>query len=108
MKIATVKISWTRSPSADVTSRMIEINKNGEVTALDLPPEVGEYVLDVEAGGAVSVKTTVFDSEGNEATSDTYSFVLGDLTAPVPDSNFSHEILAVRVEVETPVETPVE
>lgn len=102
MKIANVKISWVRSPSADVTSRKIEVTKNGEVTTLDLGPEVSDYVLDVEALGAVTVKTTVFDSEGQQATSDTYSFTLGDLEAPLPDTNFFHEVLSVRDDAAAP------
>lgn len=99
MKVATVKIGWSRSPSADVVSRKLELTKNGETTTIDLGPEVSEYTIEVAALGAVQFRTTVFDSEGNEATSEVYTFTLGDLEAPQPDTGLFHEVVEVRDEV---------
>lgn len=105
MKIATVKLGWERSVSADVTSRVVTITKDGETTTIDVGPEVSEYVLEVEALKSVAFNTTVFDSEGNETTMETYSFTLGDLTPPQPDTNPFHEVLSVRDdEVPAPTE----
>lgn len=102
-KIANVKLSWTRSPSADVASRKIVITKNGEETTLEFGPEVSDYTLDVPAMGSLQFKTIVLDSEGKTATSETYSFTLGDLEDPVPDTNLFHEILSVRDEGTPPI-----
>ncbi len=92
---ATVRLGWVRSVSADVTSRRVIITKNGEQTTIDVGPEVSEYVLEVEASSSVQFQTIVTDSEGKEATSETYSFVLGDLVPPQPDTGLFHEVLGL-------------
>ncbi len=92
---ATVRLGWVRSVSADVTSRKVIITKNGEQTTIDVGPEVSEYVLEVEASSSVQFQTIVTDSEGKEATSETYSFVLGDLVPPQPDTGLFHEVLGL-------------
>lgn len=104
MKIATVKLGWTRSVSPDVTSRQIVITKDGEQTTIDVGAEVSEYVLEVEASKSVTFHTTVFDSEGNSTSMESYSFTLGDLEAPQPDTNPFHEVLSVRDAELEPVE----
>lgn len=97
MLIATVRIGWVRSVSTDVVSRKIDITKDGVgLDTIEVGPEVSEYHLDIEATGSVQVKTTVIDSEGLQTVSDTYSFVIGDLVNPQPDTGFFHEILSVR------------
>ena len=95
-KVADVKISWVRSPSADVTRRTVEVTINGQTTMTQVGPEVSEYVLEIAASGSVSVKTTVFDESGKQASSEVYSFRLDDLEAPLPDTDLIHEVLAVR------------
>jgi len=82
-----VKLTYTRSPSADVTSRKIAVTKNGTTTTYDVGPEVSEFVLQVRANESVQVQTTVFDSEGRQASSEIATFTAGDLTDPLPDTN---------------------
>lgn len=96
MKVAKVRIKWKRSVSNDIEKRVITIDKGGEVTELELGVEVSEYVFDIEANTTTHVTTTLTDAEGNVVTSDLYSFPIGDLEFPQPDTEFSHEILEVR------------
>lgn len=92
---ASIRLFWTRSASADIASRKITITKNGETTVLEVGPEVNEYVLDVDASSSVVFLTEVTDSEGRTATSEAYSFTVGDLVPPQPDTGLGHEVLAV-------------
>lgn len=103
MKVADVKLSWQRSVSSDVTSRRIVIRKNGEETTVEVGPEVDQYTLEVQAQSSVSFHTVVVDGEGNEVSSETYSFNLGDLELPQPDTVLMHEVIAIR-DTETPAE----
>ncbi len=96
MKVATVKLGWMRSASADVNAQKIEVTKNGELTTIDLPAEVEEFTLEVQAVSTVTFKVSAIDAEGNVATSDLYSFTLGDLEAPLAPTGLFHEILAVN------------
>ena len=95
-KVADVKLSWVRSPSADVNKRRITVTKNGETTVTDLGAEVSEYVIEVHAMGVVTFKTEVFDNEGRSAVSETYTFTLGDLVPPQPDTGLFHDVVGVR------------
>ncbi len=63
---------------------------------VDLGPEVDSYVLAVAAKGVVSFKTVVVDLEGNEVSSSDYSFTLGDLELPQPDTLLHHDVVGVR------------
>jgi len=103
VKQARVRIGWTRSASADVTSREIEITKNGETTVVSIGPEAESYELDIVAMSAVNVRTKVYDAEGNFMYSETYTVALGDLEAPAPDTEFFHEILSVVDVPDSPV-----
>ncbi len=96
MLVADVKLSWQRSVSADINSRKIVITKNGESTTVEVGPEVDSYTLEVSASSTVSFNTVVTDTEGNEVSSETYSFTIPDLEAPQPDTNLFHEITGVR------------
>lgn len=95
-KIATVSISWIRSPSADVSERQLIVTKDGETTTYDVGPEVSDYQIDVEASKSISFKTIVKDSEGLTATSETATFTVGDLEAPLPDTGLTADIVSVR------------
>lgn len=97
-KLATVRLGWTRSPSADAEKVEITVNINGAETKAELPIEVEEYLIEVAALGAVQFSVKTFDSEGNESTSEVHDFVLGDLEAPAPASNLFHEVVAIRDE----------
>jgi hypothetical protein len=104
MKAANVKIGWVRSPSSDVTSRKLVLTVDSEVTEIELGPEVESFDIQVKALSSVVFKTIVFDSEGNQAEASSYSFTLGDLEAPLPDTGLFHEILGV---VDLPDPEPV-
>jgi len=74
MKVADVKLKWTRSPNSDVTSRKLNVTINGETNSYDVGPEVSEYMIEVQALGTVQFNTTIFDNEGNEVSSETATF----------------------------------
>jgi hypothetical protein len=69
---------------------------NGTTTKTEHGRDVQEVVVAVSASASVQFKVVVFDTEGLTATSETYSFALGDLEAPLPATNLFHEVLAVR------------
>lgn len=95
-KIADVKLGWAKSPSIDVSKVIVEVTKNGTVTTTEVGPEVESIQIEVEASSSVQFKVTVEDSEGLTATSDIYSFTLGDLEAPQPATGLFHEVVGVR------------
>jgi hypothetical protein len=95
-KVADVKLSWKKSPSADVKSVKIVVTNDGTETTTDLGAEVEEFMVVVAATKACSFKITTTDNEGLVATSVTYTFVLGDLEAPLPATDLKHEVVAVR------------
>lgn len=104
-KIADVKLSWTKSPSADVVKVQVVTTVNGTETTAEVGPEVESFQIAVAASGSVQFKVVVTDSEGLTSTSAIYSFSLGDLEAPQPATNLSHTVVGVRDDV--PVTPPV-
>ena len=95
-RVADVKLTWRRSPSLDISRVEVRVNNNGQETTAQVGPEVESYVVEVRARSAVSFTVTVYDAEGGQATSATYSFLLHDLEAPLPATDLSHEVLGVR------------
>lgn len=95
-KIATVKLGWTKSVSADVAKVTITVTKDGTTTTTEVGPEVESIQIDVEASKSVQFQVVVTDTEGLTATSDLYTFTLGDLEAPQPATNLFHEVVSVR------------
>src|SRR5262245_36985849 len=96
MKVADVKLYWLKSPSQDVNRVEIETSIDGNVTKTEVGPEVEEITVVVQARASVQFKVTVFDTEGNQASSEIHSFTLGDLEDPLPATALGHEILGVR------------
>ncbi len=95
-KVADVKLSWTKSPSADVAKVTVVVTKDGTETTTEVGPEVESIQIVVEASKSVTFKVIVTDSEGLAATSDIYTFSLGDLEAPLPATDLFHEVVGVR------------
>jgi hypothetical protein len=95
-KIATVKLGWTKSPSADVAKVEVIVNTGGAVTTTEVGPEVESIQVEVAASTSFSFQLRVTDSEGLTASSELYSYTLGDLTAPVPPAGLFHEVIGVR------------
>lgn len=95
-KVADVKLSWTKSPSLDLQKVEVVVNNGGTETTTELGPEVQEFMIVVQASGGVQFKIVTYDTEGLKATSETYSFTLGDLEVPLPATNLFHEVVAVR------------
>ena len=96
MKEATIRIKWSKSPSQDVTSMKSFLTVNGVTTETTIDPSVEEMLIDIRANSNVSFRLEVSDAEGNIASSVAYTFTLGDLEAPLPPTNFSHEIVDVH------------
>ncbi len=95
-KVADVRLSWVKSPTIDVTKVQVVVTNDGTETTTEFGPEVQELVIVVKASTTVQFKVVVTDSEGQVATSSTYTFTLGDLEAPLPATDLKHTILAVR------------
>ena len=95
-KVADVKLFWTKSPSADVTTRTIDVTINGDTQTVEVGPEVESYMIEVSASGTVQFNTVVKDTEGNEVSSEVYTFTLSDLEAPQPDTALGHTIVGIR------------
>lgn len=96
MKVADIKLKWKKSPSADVSRVDVVVTNDGATTTAVVGPEVESYAIEVKARGVVSFKVVTYDAEGYEATSETYSFSLGDLDAPLPATQLGHEVIGVR------------
>lgn len=96
MKVADVKLGWTKSPSADVSKIQIVVINDGVTTTSEGGPEVESLQIVVQASKAVQFKVVTFDSEGLQSTSETYTFTLGDLEAPLPATSLFHEVVGVR------------
>lgn len=95
-KVADVKLSWVKSPSADVAKVQVVVTNDGTESTADFGPEVQELVVVVNASKSVQFKVIVTDSEGLQATSETYTFTLGDLESPQPATGLLHEVVGVR------------
>ena len=97
MKVADIKLSWKRSPSSDIKSVKVVFSANGSETTVDTEsPDVQELAVTVSANSNCSFKIVTTDNEGLVATSEVYSFNLGDLEAPLPATNLSHVVVAIR------------
>lgn len=101
MKVATVRLSWSRSPSADVTAQKVLVTIDGTETVFETGPQIEEWTLDIKANSSVQFRLDTYDSEGKVAQSATLSFTIGDLEDPLPATNLAWEIVGVR-DVEDP------
>lgn len=95
-KVATVRLLWTKSPSADIVKQEVATRINGNETTVQLDPAAESFTIEVQALGTVSFSIKSFDNESNVATSETYTFTLGDLETPLPATNLGHEVVAVH------------
>ncbi len=96
MKVAKVKLSWRKSPSSDLAKVEIIVDNGGNVTTTVLGPDVEQFMVDVEASKTLNFKILTYDMEGYVSTSELYAFTLGDLEAPLPATNLSHEVISVE------------
>lgn len=96
MKVADVKLSWKRSPDIDIKSVQVVVVNDGTESTADFGPEVEALNIVVAAQKSVSFKVVVKDSEGLVSSSESYSFTIGDLTAPNPATDLRHEVLAIQ------------
>lgn len=95
-KVADVKLGWTKSPSSDIASVKLVITKDGADITVSVDAAAESFQIVVEASKTVSFKIITIDKDGLTATSDTYTFTLSDLEAPLPATNLFHEVVAVR------------
>lgn len=96
VKVADVKLSWSKSPSADVSKVQVVLVNDGVTTKTDFGPEVESYQIVVQARKSVQYSVITIDSEGLQATSVLYTFTLGDLENPLPATNLTHEVVGIR------------
>ncbi len=104
-KVADIRLGWKKSASADIKAVKLVVTNDGTETTFDLGPEVEEFKVVVSASKNCHFQVITFDSEGLSATSEVYSFTLGDLEAPLPATGLFHEVLGIR-DVDVPPPTP--
>jgi hypothetical protein len=95
-KVADVKLGWSPSVSADVVSQVVKFSVDGNPREVTLSREVAELLIEVKASTGVQFFVVSIDSEGQESSSEVYTFVLGDLEPPIPATGLFHEVVAVR------------
>lgn len=105
--VGVIKLSWKKSPSLDIERVNIVVNNDGTETTTEVGPEVQDFMIEVGANKTCSFKIVSFDTEGKQATSESYTFTLGDLVDPLPATDLSHEVVSVRDETEEPPIPPV-
>lgn len=105
MKVADVKLRWTKSPSTDVVKQIVRTTIAGGTTEVELGPEAEEYMVVISASTPFSFSVDTFDSEGNHTASETYTNVIGDLEAPQPAAGLFHEVVGVR-DIDAPPPAP--
>ncbi len=93
--LAKIRLFWKRSVTSGPLTRKLTVSNNGETIVVELPIELEEYQIEVKAFGVVVFSTEVTDDEGMVTSSATFSFTLGDLTAPQPDTDLGFEILEI-------------
>lgn len=99
---AVVKLTWTLSPSSDISRREVEVQTSSGIVKADVPLGVSEFRFTAESDSTLVFKTRVFDPTGNVAESQSLTFVVPDLEAPLPDTD-----LVAVVESIVPGEPPV-
>lgn len=104
-KVADVKLFWTKSVSTDVSKVEVYVTINGTETKTEVGPEVQEIMVEVAAMGVVAFRVVVTDTEGYVASSETFTFTLGDLVPPQPATALGFEVTGVR-DVPDPVPVP--
>lgn len=101
MKIADLLISWTNTPSV-IVSRDIVVTIDGASTTYNVGPEVGNFSISAQANSSIQVFTTVKDALGQTVSSETATFQVPDLTAPLPDTNLLIEITGTHDDTPPP------
>lgn len=92
---ARVKLFWTLSPSPDVAKREIEVSTAAGTIVAEVPLGVNEFLYTAESDSTLVFKTRVYDSANNVAESQSFTFVVPDLEAPLPDTELGATILEV-------------
>jgi hypothetical protein len=100
MKIATIKCKWKRSPTSDVVRVDLVLTINGDETVTQLGPDVEDFVLEAVANSSYTFRIDTFDSDDQKTSSQTHSRTIGDLELPLPATDLTSEIIAVRDDAE--------
>lgn len=107
MKEADFKLSWKRSPSADVVKQNLTIAVDGVSRDLEFGADTQELLLVLRANSSIVVTATVTDSEGQTSDPISFSSTIGDLETPAPPSDFRLDMVgSPRDVVEEPVPEP--
>lgn len=96
MKVADVKLTWTKSPSPDVARQVLKTVIAGSEATVELGPEAQEFMVTISSDTPFQFSVDTFDAAGNHTVSEVYSSAVGDLEAPLAATNLAHEIVAVR------------
>lgn len=105
-KVADSRFSWSKSPTSGIVRAEFVLAIDGmSTTVVELEtPERESYdvTLEAKSNGTFSIKS--YKADGQVATSEQWTFNVGDLEAPLPATNGAFTILNVR---EVPDDEPV-
>ncbi len=107
MKLATIKMGWTKSASTDVDHIEVVVNKDGTETTTQYSAEIESVLVEFQASTSGWFKVLTYDADGLVTASDTYTFTVSDLEAPLPATGLFHQIVSVREVADEPPVTPV-
>jgi hypothetical protein len=96
-KVADVKLKWTPSPSEGVVKQIVQVTIDGIPSMeTEVSPETTELMVEVKATESVIFQVVTTDDEGLSVISESYTFRLGNLEAPLPATGLGHTIVAIR------------
>lgn len=105
-KVADVKLSWTKSPSLDITGVKAIVNLNGQEQTFDFGPEVESFQITCQPMTSGSFKVVVTGTDGQTATSTDCNFSVGTLEGPHPVTDLTAQIVAIRDDTPPPPVNP--
>lgn len=95
-----VKLSWVGSVSGDVARYNVEVtNDNGDVVVEDTVSSITrDYVFNAASDSVLSASVTAVDDADNESLPAVATLVVPDMTAPLPPTDVTMEIVEVKAE----------
>lgn len=107
VKVADMKLFWTRSVGMKIPKQVIEYTLDGNTKTLEIGPEVESFTLEMRANKSGRYKVTTYSEDGQPTVSDEVTFQTGDLETVPPATGLGSAITAIR-EIEVDEEPPAE
>lgn len=110
-KRAKVRVSWSQSPSQNITRQVIRYALDGgPVVELETSNDILETTIDMAANSSIFFEHTTYKLVGGVEQSATasISFSVGDLEMPVAVQSLTAEVVQIYDEEPTDPDTPVD